>query len=354
MIPRLIGVVAFFLVMAPAASAGTLGLAEVRAPDGTLLGDAGDGSFAYPADGSVLRIGSANANAARVVLRDVTMFNGRVSVARIVVPARGLAGARVDGLIADGRAYVVGPNALIHLQGGSYLVALQEAVSPGRHGSGLVALRAYVSDPSLGLAPGTQILIGLARAAHPTGIGSAAVVLGLPQLQAAEASMAGVPSTTTAPTTFPAVVLPPLAGNGIGSQAVSLVERFLGVPYVWGGATPAGFDCSGLVMYVYGLLGIRLPHYSGYQWFAGPHVPRDELQPGDVVFFHPSTNGPQHEGMYIGAGEFIHAPHTGDVVKVSSLYDTQYALSYVGAVRPYEAAPGPSSSPDSGWASASG
>jgi hypothetical protein len=59
--------------------------------------------------------------------------------------------------------------------------------------------------------------------------------------------------------------------------------------------------------------------------------------------------------MYIGAGEFIHAPHTGDVVKVSSLYDTQYALSYVGAVRPYVAAgPRPSSSPDSGWASASG
>jgi cell wall-associated NlpC family hydrolase len=351
MIRRLIGVVALFLVIAPAASAGTLGLAEVRAPDGTLLGEAGDGSFAYPADGSVLRVGSATADAAKVVLRNVTMFNGRVSVARIVVPARGLAGARVDGLIADGRAYVVGPNALIHLQGGSYLVALQEAVSPGRNGSGLVALRAYASDPSLGLAPGTQILVGLARAAHPTGISRAAVVLGLPQLRAAEAPMTGVPSTLTATTTFPAAVLPPLVGNGIGSQAVALAERFLGVPYVWGGATPAGFDCSGLVMYVYGLLGIRLPHYSGYQWFAGPRVPRDQLQPGDIVFFHPSPNGPQHEGMYIGAGEFIQAPQTGDVVKISSLYDTQYALSYVGAVRPYAAASRPPSSPLSGWVS---
>jgi cell wall-associated NlpC family hydrolase len=354
MIRRLIGVVALVLVIAPAASAGTLGLAEVRAPDGTLLGEAGDGSFVYPADGSVLRVGSASADAARVVLRDVTMFNGRVSVARIIVPARGLAGARVDGLIADGRAYVVGPNALIHLQGGSYLVALQEAVSPGRHGSGLVALRAYVSDPSLGLAPGTQILVGLARAAHQTGISRAAAVLGLPQLRAAEASMTGVPSTLTAATTFPAAVLPPLVGNGIGSQAVALAERFLGVPYVWGGATPAGFDCSGLVMYVYGLLGIRLPHYSGYQWYAGPRVPRDQLQPGDIVFFHPSTNGPQHEGMYIGAGEFIQAPQTGDVVKVSSLYDTQYALSYVGAVRPYAAPSRPPSSPLSGWVSTSG
>src|SRR5205085_1555128 len=118
MIRRLIGVAAVFLAAVSVARAGTLGLAEVRAPDGTLLGDAGNGSFVYPADGSVLRIGSASADAARVVLRDVTMFNGRVSVDRIVVPARGLAGARVDGLVADGRAYVVGPNALIHLQGG--------------------------------------------------------------------------------------------------------------------------------------------------------------------------------------------------------------------------------------------
>jgi hypothetical protein len=352
MVRRLIGVAVLFLAAAPVAQGASLGLAEVRAPDGTLLGDAGNGSFAYPADGSVLRIGSANADAARVVLRNVTMFNGRVSVDRIVVPARGLAGARVDGLVADGKAYVVGPNALIHLHGGSYLVALQEAVSPGRHGSGLVALRAYVSDPSLGLAPGTQILVGLARAAHPTGV-SAAVVLGLPQLRAAEASMAGVPTTGTG--AFPAAVLPPLVGNGIGSQAVALVEQFLGVPYVWGGATPAGFDCSGLVMYVYGMLGIRLPHYSGYQWYAGPRVSRDQLQPGDIVFFHPSANGPQHEGMYIGAGEFIHAPHTGDIVKVSSLYDTQYALSYVGAVRPYAAGSSPSAPlSSSSWTSASG
>jgi cell wall-associated NlpC family hydrolase len=355
MVRRLIAVVAAFLVVVPVARAGTLGLAEVRAPDGTLLGDAGSGAFTYPADGSILRIGSARADAARVVLRDVSMFNGRVSVARIVVPARGLAGAHVDGLVADGKAYVVGPNALIHLAGGSYLVALQEAVAPGRHGSGLVALRAYAADPSLGLAPGTQILVGLARAAHPTGISKAAVVLGVPQLRAAEASLAGVPSVIAAPATgsFPAAVLPPLAGNGVGSEAVALVERFLGVPYVWGGATPAGFDCSGLVMYVYGLLGVSLPHYSGYQWYAGPRVPRDQLQPGDIVFFHPSPNGPQHEGMYIGSGEFIHAPHTGDVVKVSSLYDTQYALSYVGAVRPY-ATGNSSPASSSSWTSASG
>jgi cell wall-associated NlpC family hydrolase len=103
-------------------------------------------------------------------------------------------------------------------------------------------------------------------------------------------------------------------------------------------------------MYVYGLLGITLPHYSGYQWYVGTRIPMNELQPGDIVFFHPSANGPQHEGLYIGDGEFIQAPHTGDVVKISSLYDTEYALTYVGAVRPYVS----SASSGSAWTSASG
>ena len=335
MVRRLVAVVGVFLACAPAARAAELGLAEVRSADGHLVGIASDGAYAYPADGSVLRVGSAHAFADRVELRDVTMFNGRVSVDRLVVPARGLRGARVDGLIVDGRAYQVTPNSLIPLQGGSYLVALQEAVSPGRNGSGLVALRAYVSDPSLGLAPGTQILVGLARAARPTGIGGrAAAVLGLPQLRAAQASAAGVPVAFSA-------LAPP--GSPIGLQAVAIAERFLGVPYVWAGASPSGFDCSGLTMYVYGLLGIRLSHFTGSQIYEGRPVPPDQLMPGDLVFFHPDSNGvPHHEGMYIGNGQFIHAPHTGDVVKISSLYETRYALSFVGAVRPYVAA---SSSP---------
>ena len=336
MVRRLVGVAGVFLALAPAARASQLGLAEVRSADGRLVGQAGNGSYAYPADGSVLRIGSARAFADRVVLRDVTMFNGRVSVDRLLVPARGLQGARVDGLIVDGKAYRVSPNSLIPLQGGSYIVALQEAVSPGRNGSGLVALRAYASDPSLGLAPGTQILVGLARAARPTGAGGqAAAVLGLRQLRAAQASAAGVPVT------FP-LLAPP--ATSIGLQAVALAERFLGVPYVWAGASPAGFDCSGLTMYVYGLLGIRLTHFTGSQLYEGRPVPPSQLQPGDLVFFRPDANGvPHHEGMYIGNGQFIHAPHTGDVVKISSLFETRYALSYVGAVRPYAAASSSSS-----------
>src|SRR6266508_6427712 len=305
MLRRGLGVAAVLLVFAAPARAGTLGLAEVRAADGTLIGKAGAGAYAYPADGSTLRIGSSRANAARVELRDVSMFNGRITVRRLVVPSRGLGDARIEGLVVDGTGYVVGPNAIIPLDGGSYIVALQEAVSPGRTGSGLVALRAFVSDPSLGLAPGTQLLVGLARAAHPAAqTSNAAVVLGLPQLPAAQASMTGVPL----------LLEPAVAMNTLGGQAVALAYSVLGVPYVWGGETPRGFDCSGLTMYVYGQLGIRLGHYTGFQYYQGRRAPRDQLQPGDLVFFHASASGvPGHEGMYVGNGSFIHAPHTGDV-----------------------------------------
>ena len=105
--------------------------------------------------------------------------------------------------------------------------------------------------------------------------------------------------------------------------------RYLGVPYVWGGASPAGFDCSGLVMYVYAQLGISLPHYTGAQWAAGMPVSRSQLAAGDLVFF----DGLGHVGIYIGGGQFIHAPHTGDVVKVSSLSESWYASNYDGARR---------------------
>src|SRR3954468_23620101 len=350
MVRRAAGGVGLFLVFAAPARAGTLGLAEVRGSDGALIGRAASGAYAFPSDGSVLRIGSSRATAARVELKDVSMFNGRVTVDRLVVPSRGLGGARIEGLVVDGTGYVVGPNAIIPLDGGSYIVALQEAVSPGRTGSGLVGLRAFVSDPSLGLAPGTQLLVGLARAAHPDSSTSrAAAVLGLPQLPAAQASMSGVP------TFLASDILPPT--NTLGGQAVALAYRSLGVPYVWGGDSPAGFDCSGLTMYVYGQLGVKLGHYTGFQYYAGLRVPRDQLQPGDLVFFRANSAGvPQHEGMYIGNGSFIQAPHTGDVVKVSSLFEARYALAYVGAVRPYAAGAGsslPSSSPPS-WTSASG
>ena len=120
------------------------------------------------------------------------------------------------------------------------------------------------------------------------------------------------------------------SGDAVAT-ALSVAKAQLGKPYVWGAAGPDTFDCSGLTMYAYGKAGIYLPHYTGDQWNQGRHVSEGELRPGDLVFFN--TDAPLgHMGMYLGGGEFIHAPHTGDVVKISSL-SGYYQQVYAGAVR---------------------
>jgi len=109
--------------------------------------------------------------------------------------------------------------------------------------------------------------------------------------------------------------------NGSAAQ-IALVEetmKYLGIPYVWAGATPSGgFDCSGLVLYVYAKFGVGFPHGATMQAYQGTPVPFGKLQPADLVFFG-SPSFYHHVGIYIGNGLFIEAPHTGDVVKVSQL-----------------------------------
>jgi cell wall-associated NlpC family hydrolase len=122
----------------------------------------------------------------------------------------------------------------------------------------------------------------------------------------------------------------PIASGAYGG-VVSLAVQYLGVPYVWAGATPSGFDCSGLVKYVFAQVGISLPHNTVAQWnYPGAvSVPRNALQPGDLVFF----DGLDHVGIYIGNGEFIDAPHTGVFVRIDSLSEGWYAANYDGAKR---------------------
>jgi cell wall-associated NlpC family hydrolase len=120
------------------------------------------------------------------------------------------------------------------------------------------------------------------------------------------------------------VVAPSTHGGVVG---VALSEQ--GVPYSWGGESPSGFDCSGLVAYAYAQVGVSLPHSSYAQYNMGTSVPRDQLEPGDLVFF----DGVGHVGLYVGGGNFVHAPHTGTTVQVSNLDSGWYSSSYVGARR---------------------
>ena len=111
------------------------------------------------------------------------------------------------------------------------------------------------------------------------------------------------------------------AGRAFGHRVVAYARHFLGVRYTWGGSTPGtGFDCSGLVRFVYGHFGVPLPHSSFGDLMRGHRVSRRWLRPGDLVFFYDAS----HVGIYVGGGRFIDAPHSGAVVRISTMADYGY------------------------------
>lgn len=122
-------------------------------------------------------------------------------------------------------------------------------------------------------------------------------------------------------------------GVSVRSQITDYAATFLGVPYVYGGSSPKGFDCSGFTMYVYKHFNISLPHSSASQYTRVTKVSRDNLQPGDLVFFSNTAGGSTigHVGIYVGNGNFIHAPRPGKTICYDSLYSSYYSSHYVGA-----------------------
>ncbi len=320
------------LVLVPAAAADVLGTAQVRTPAGGLLAAARPGSFSYPQDGSIVSIRKVVTTPKKVELVGVSMLGDRVHADRVLLLHNHA--ARIEGLVVDGLLRDARPNALYALDSSTYLVVSQKAVIGKKHG--FVGLRLTVSRGYPGLPYGAEILVGLRERGHSGGSAQLAsrvtaqagpwAALGFD----AAPSIAGLP-VVSEPLGYD--FLPP--ASGIGGRAVALAAQFLGTPYLWGGASPmTGFDCSGLTMYVYGRLGIHLDHYTGDQIHEGTPVPPAQLAPGDLVFFDGNAFGvPGHEGMYVGGGMFIQAPHTGDVVRISPL--ASYANRYVGAVRPY-------------------
>lgn len=132
-------------------------------------------------------------------------------------------------------------------------------------------------------------------------------------------------STLNSNITFPVELLSDVSGTA--KSVIEEASKYLGVPYVWGGTTPSGFDCSGLMQYCFAKYGINLPRVSQDQQNAGIKVPLDQIKAGDMVFFgYPA----HHVGLYIGNGQYLHAPQTGDVVKISQLNPSK--VSSVGRV----------------------
>ena len=134
-------------------------------------------------------------------------------------------------------------------------------------------------------------------------------------------------------------VIPSALPTAPDAPALAVARAFTGTPYVWGGASPAtGFDCSGLVQWAYGQTGVRLPRTAQQQYDATVRVPRDQLRPGDMVFFANTYHSPgepiTHVGIYAGNGRMLNAPVEGDVIREMDVFSGFWGRHFAGGGRP--------------------
>ncbi|HZS02296.1 MAG TPA: LysM peptidoglycan-binding domain-containing protein [Chloroflexota bacterium] len=178
--------------------------------------------------------------------------------------------------------------------------------------------------PAQAPAPGTGALASAAGPGGPNGYRLASTTTG------ASAAAVAAPAARRPEPPSPPVA----AGSGKGGALVALAMQYLGYRYVFGGTTPAGFDCSGFVYYLHRQQGIPLSRGMFGQYSAGPHIPMNQLEPGDIVFFSNTyMPGLSHNGIYIGGGKFIHASDESTGVTITSLSSAYWASRYSGATR---------------------
>ena len=299
------------------------------------------GPSGYPGSASVVAFSSSAVSGwacrnTTVTLASVSLFGGAVTVSSVeATDGKGT----VAGLEIGGKAVLAAAGQTLPVEGWGRLT-LGEKV--GRLMAPLV-LRLLQAEG--GLLAGTRIAIAFSAAPQ--------FVAKHQETPATSRRSAKGASTKKKhrrrqppkpPPDFPASPFPFLLGGGLAPAAqdnpvVSTVMRYLGVPYKWAGASPTtGFDCSGLVKFVFARLGVSLPHYTVAQWNSpdAVSVPPNRLQPGDLVFFTGSDGtriAPGHVGIYVGDGYLIDAPHTGSFVRIDSLSERLFADQYVGARR---------------------
>jgi cell wall-associated NlpC family hydrolase len=336
---------------------------------GTILG-ASDYSTSSGAvlsfDSSILS--GSTCKSAAVTLSSVSLFGGAVTASSVhATEGEGtVAGLEIDGSAvsaATGQTVSVGDWGQLTL-----------GATIGRVTAPLVLRLVQAHDS---LAAGTAVAVAFAASAQPVAKPTPKERSQTRQTQATDASRSQAHSVRThqtehgrsqprkPPPDFPestdlSVVAGGLKGTVQHNPIVSTALQYLGVPYHWGGDNPkTGFDCSGLVEYVFAQLGVSLPHYAAAQYYSpdAVWVAPNRLQAGDLVFFTGSDGtrkAPGHVGIYVGNGYLIDAPHTGLFVQIDSLDEPWFAKNYVGAKkvvasldarhglhRPKDAAPAP-------------